>query len=199
MKQACGYDYTNKLQSMYADIALSKNLTDSFRKTEAANLLELVFGIKILTHGCWPLNKEITVNLPIELTKVVDHFTAYYHSQHSGRKLTWLYNLSKSEIIMNGMKRRYHIKVNNSLTGGRRCHIFLQESHLWIKWGMIFYIGKHTTNRRATSVQRTSHTFRPTAPWVYRHRSEIYDINAGSAHQIETGEAMRSRRFERKF
>lgn len=97
---------------MYADIAVSKNLTDKFRQTETANALELDFRIKILTHGCWPLSKDISVNLPIELTKVTDRFTAFYHSQHSGRKLTWLFSLSKCELIMNGIKKRYHIKVS---------------------------------------------------------------------------------------
>lgn len=99
---------------MYADIAVSKNLTEKFRQTETAAALELVFAIKILTHGCWPVNKEISVNLPFELTKVTELFTAFYHSQHSGRKLTWLYNLSKCEVIMHSVKQRYHIKVNDS-------------------------------------------------------------------------------------
>lgn len=112
MKQTCGYDYTNKLQNMYADIAVSKNLTDKFRQKAET---ELDFRIKVLTHGCWPQSsKDINVNLPVELTKAIDRFTAFYHSQHSGRKLTWLNNLSKAELIMNGIKQRYHIKVSAS-------------------------------------------------------------------------------------
>lgn len=99
---------------MYADIAVSKNLTDKFRqKNETANTpLDVDFRIKVLTHGCWPLNKDINVNLPIELTKVIDRFTAFYYSLHSGRKLTWLNIFSKSEIIMKGLKQRYYIKVS---------------------------------------------------------------------------------------
>lgn len=97
---------------MYADIEVSKNLTDKFRQTEISNALQLDFRIKILTHGCWPLSKDISVNLPEELTKVIDRFTAFYHSQHSGRKLTWLYNLSRCEVIMHGIKHRYTMKVS---------------------------------------------------------------------------------------
>lgn len=115
MKQTCGYDYTNKLQSMYADIAVSKNLTDKFRqKVDATTPVDLDFRIKVLTHGCWPLSKDLNVNLPIELTKVVDRFITFYHSQHSGRKLMWLYNLSKAEVIMNSIKQRYCIKVRST-------------------------------------------------------------------------------------
>lgn len=99
---------------MYADIAVSKNLTDKFRQNaETAHTpADLDFRIKVLTHGCWPQsNKDIHVNFPNELSKVIDRFTSFYHSQHSGRKLTWLNNLSKAELIMNNIQRRYHIKV----------------------------------------------------------------------------------------
>lgn len=113
MKQTCGYEYTNKLQNMYQDIAVSKNLADKFReKNEASETtLESDFRIKVLTHGCWPLSVDISVNWPIELTPTVDRFTAFYHSQHSGRKIMWLHKLSKVELVWNGLKQRYYVKV----------------------------------------------------------------------------------------
>ena len=31
LKEACGFEYTNKLQRMFTDMSLSKDLNDSFR------------------------------------------------------------------------------------------------------------------------------------------------------------------------
>lgn len=115
MKQACGYEYTNKLQNMYQDIAVSKNLADKFReKVEASESpLGMDFRIKVLTHGTWPLCNDINVNLPIELTPAIDRFMSFYLNEHSGRKLTWIHKLSKADVIMNGLKQRYYIKVSS--------------------------------------------------------------------------------------
>lgn len=115
MKQACGYEYTNKLQNMYQDIAVSKNLADKFQqKNETSEVsLKTVFRVKVLTNGCWPLANDINVNLPIELTPIIDRFMAFYHNEHTGRKLMWLHKLSKTELIMNGLMQRYHIKVRS--------------------------------------------------------------------------------------
>lgn len=113
MKQACGYEYTNKLQNMYQDIVVSKNLANKFRENieTSERSLEIDFRIKVLTQGSWPLSNDISVNLPIELIPVIDRFTAFYYSQHSSRKLMWVHKLSKAELIMDGLKQRYYIKV----------------------------------------------------------------------------------------
>lgn len=113
MKQTCGYEYTNKLQNMYQDIAVSKNLAEKFRqKIEASEVpLDADFRVKVLSHGSWPLVNDINVNLPIELTKIIDRFMTFYLNEHSGRKLMWLHKLSKTELVMNGLKQRYYIKV----------------------------------------------------------------------------------------
>lgn len=96
---------------MYQDIAVSKSLADKFREKTSGTPLESDFRIKVLTHGCWPLTNDISVNLPIELTPIIDRFMAFYLSQHSGRKLMWLHKLSKTELVMNGLKQRYYVKV----------------------------------------------------------------------------------------
>lgn len=100
---------------MYQDIAVSKNMADKFRDTveTSESPLQIDFRIKVLTHGSWPLANDSTLNIPIELTPVIDRFMTFYLSQHSGRKLMWLHKLSKAEVIMNGLKQRYTIKVND--------------------------------------------------------------------------------------
>lgn len=113
MKQKCGYEYTNKLQSMYQDIAVSKNLADKYRqKVKESNVpLAVVFDIKVLSTNAWPLTHDNNINLPIELIPVIDRFTAFYLNEFSGRKLKWSHKLSKVELMMKGLKLRYTIKV----------------------------------------------------------------------------------------
>lgn len=117
MKQACGYDYTNKLQKMYQDIEVSKNLTEEFRKRNETSIvpLKLDFRIKVLTNGSWPLEQPNKINIPIELTKPIEQFTHFYTDKHSSRKLSWLYKHSKAELLMNGSKKTFYIKVHSTI------------------------------------------------------------------------------------
>lgn len=98
---------------MYQDIAVSKNLADKFREKidKSGTPLESDFRIKVLTHGCWPFTNDSNVNLPIELTPIIDRFMGFYTSQHTGRRLMWQHKLSKTELVMNGLKRCYYVKV----------------------------------------------------------------------------------------
>lgn len=43
----------------------------------------------------------------VQLERSYQRFTAFYASRHSGRKLTWLYHLSKGELVANCFKNRY--------------------------------------------------------------------------------------------
>ncbi|KAF8785147.1 Cullin-1 like protein [Argiope bruennichi] len=42
----------------------------------------------------------------------VQRFTTFYSSQHSGRKLHWLYNMSKGELVTNCFKNRYSLQAS---------------------------------------------------------------------------------------
>lgn len=93
LKQACGYEYTIKLQRMFQvsecdgsnthsylsidlyffsssqDIGISKDLNDKFRKrinsSESPN--EIDFSIQVLSSGSWPFNQSFNFSLPSEV------------------------------------------------------------------------------------------------------------------------------------
>ena len=48
----------------------------------------------------------------LQLERSYQRFTAFYASRHSGRKLTWLYHLSKGELVTNCFKNRYTLQVS---------------------------------------------------------------------------------------
>ena len=46
-----------------------------------------------------------------QLERSFQRFTTFYSGRHSGRKLNWLYNMSKGEIVTNCFKNRYTLQV----------------------------------------------------------------------------------------
>ncbi|KAJ7739150.1 ubiquitin-protein ligase [Mycena metata] len=110
LKEACGFEYTNKLQRMFTDMSLSKDLTDSFKERMAQNHddMDIAFSIMVLGTNFWPLAPPThDFLLPPELLPTFERFTRYYQTKHSGRKLTWLHNYSKNELRTNYTNQKY--------------------------------------------------------------------------------------------
>ncbi|KAK0491562.1 Cullin [Armillaria novae-zelandiae] len=110
LKEACGFEYTNKLQRMFTDMSLSKDLTDSFkeRMTQNHDDMDITFTVMVLGTNFWPLNPPTHgFTIPVEIMPTYERFTKYYQSKHSGRKLTWLWNYSKNELRTNYLNQKY--------------------------------------------------------------------------------------------
>ena len=112
LKEACGFEYTNKLQRMFQDIQISKDLNSSFREWQASALDEqeqrqaVDASYNILGTGFWPLNPPNTPFTPPEvLIKTYSRFQKFYLTKHQGRKLTWLWQLCKGEVRTNYLKQ----------------------------------------------------------------------------------------------
>ncbi|KAK9686823.1 Cullin family [Popillia japonica] len=114
LKQACGFEYTSKLQRMFQDIGVSKDLNEQFRThlKNSNELLDIDFSIQVLSSGSWPFQQSFSFGLPTELERSVHRFTSFYSGQHSGRKLNWLYNMSKGELLTNCFKNRYTLQAS---------------------------------------------------------------------------------------
>jgi cullin 1 len=105
LKEACGYEYTNKLQRMFQDVQISKDLNSSYKEFQDKMLEDssekrtLDAQFQILGTGFWPLNAPNTPFVPpTEVNKAVESFTRFYDQKHNGRKLTWLWQLCKGEV-----------------------------------------------------------------------------------------------------
>merc|ERR1719507_1519906 len=115
LKQACGFEYTNKLQRMFQDVGVSKDLNEQFRthlQGGGGDPLDIDFQIQVLSSGSWPFQQSCVFSLPTELERCVHRFTGFYGGQHSGRKLNWLYHMSKGELITNCFKNRYTLQAS---------------------------------------------------------------------------------------
>ncbi|KAK9765979.1 ubiquitin ligase (cullin) of SCF [Basidiobolus ranarum] len=110
LKEACGYEYTSKLQRMFTDMGVSKDLNDAFREKmlqthEANDLTD--FYILVLGTASWPLQAPSTpFNIPDEIIKTYERFQRFYQSKHNGRKLNWLFQLSKAELKTHYLKAK---------------------------------------------------------------------------------------------
>ena len=116
LKQACGFEYTSKLQRMFQDIGVSKDLNEKFKRHlgNSGDPLDIDFSIQVLSSGSWPFQQSCVFSLPAELERCVNRFTAFYGGQHSGRKLNWLYQMSKGELVTNCFKNKYTLQVLQS-------------------------------------------------------------------------------------
>lgn len=73
LKQACGFEYTSKLQRMFQDVGVSKDLNESFRRhlNKTNEPLDIDFSIQVLSSGSWPFQQSTSFSLPSEVSSFV--------------------------------------------------------------------------------------------------------------------------------
>ena len=95
LKDECGAQYISKMEGMFKDIDLSKDLTVKFAESlvESPNPLigsKTDVGIHVLTTGYWPTFNPIELKLPSELAAIHQAFSDFYLKQFHARNLVWL-------------------------------------------------------------------------------------------------------------
>ncbi|XP_053471325.1 cullin-4A isoform X2 [Ictalurus furcatus] len=91
LKHECGAAFTSKLEGMFKDMELSKDIMIQFKQymqnqSEPSNI---DLTVNILTMGYWPTYTPMDVHLPSEMVKLQEVFKTFYLGKHSGRKLQW--------------------------------------------------------------------------------------------------------------
>lgn len=90
IKAECGSQFTTKLEGMFKDVDLSKEISSSFKSNTSQSSLQGVDpSVTVLTAGFWPSYPQLHMNLPEEIKVCQDAFTDFYLSKHSGRRLQW--------------------------------------------------------------------------------------------------------------
>ena len=93
LKQECGGGFTSKLEGMFKDMDLSKDINVAYKQYVAhlnqpeLNTMDLT--VNILTMGFWPTYPPTEVTLPDEMVKSQEVFKRFYLGKHSGKKLQW--------------------------------------------------------------------------------------------------------------
>jgi cullin 1 len=113
LKEVCGYEYTSSLQRMFQDVNISKELNEEFKESlqslEDKRAKEIDFSAMVLTSGSWPMQPQSTkLSFPEELNWSIEQFKRFYTGKKfQGRKLVYLWHLSKNEIKTNYLNQKY--------------------------------------------------------------------------------------------
>lgn len=82
--------FTAKLEGMFQDMDVSKDLSANFKKIYSGSVSMQFFVIS--SH--WPTYNSVDIVLPPEMSKILDSFRDFYLGVQPKRKLTWLNQLS---------------------------------------------------------------------------------------------------------
>jgi cullin 3 len=120
LKAECGYQFTSKLEGMFKDISISKDLMELYRKfmasanhiaikaefghaasdghVDPSNLMASPLSVQVLTSGFWPTEPVQMCLLPPEMLHMTKSFEMFYVARHNGRKLTWMPNMGNVDV-----------------------------------------------------------------------------------------------------
>ena len=95
LKQECGSAFTMKLEGMFKDMELSRELIPNFKQylNNINPKASIDMTVYILTTGYWPTYTPMDVIVPCNLVEYEEIFNKFYLSKHMGRKLQWQRNL----------------------------------------------------------------------------------------------------------
>ncbi|WKY01288.1 hypothetical protein Q1695_015353 [Nippostrongylus brasiliensis] len=107
LRQECGAGFTQKLEGMFRDMELSKDLGVAFRnyiqhESSLGRFDDCVeCSVNVLTMGQWPAYDNIQVNVPHHLSCSLQLYEKFYDSRHTGRKLQWQPRLGQCVLKAN--------------------------------------------------------------------------------------------------
>ncbi|OXV06191.1 hypothetical protein Egran_06041 [Elaphomyces granulatus] len=110
MKMEVGNQFTQRLEAMFKDMAVSDDLSASYRdyvyRMGDQDPKRVELEISVLTSTMWPMeimsSKDGTAQLPClypkEIETVKQSFEKFYLNKHSGRKLSWQPSMGTADI-----------------------------------------------------------------------------------------------------
>ncbi|KAI8908337.1 ubiquitin-protein ligase, Cullin 4 [Gorgonomyces haynaldii] len=100
LKTQCGAGFTNKLEGMFKDVEVSKDIMLSFRESARVQekLGKFEVNVAVLTAGFWPTYPVTEMILPPQFIQCQQVFADFYLSKHNGRRLTWQNSLGHCSL-----------------------------------------------------------------------------------------------------
>lgn len=101
LKAECGTAYTSKMEGMFKDMEMSRDIMSSYAAYKpGANNAAMTpakavdMEVQVLTTGYWPVYpKYPNIILPPELLLQRGRFEYYYNEKYQGRRIAWQYSL----------------------------------------------------------------------------------------------------------
>jgi cullin 3 len=130
MKMEVGNQFTQRIEAMFKDMAVSEDLTASYKEHIARHgdldQKRIDLDVHILTSTMWPLeamlkarNGEMQMRciFPREVESIKQSFEKFYLDKHSGRKLSWQATMGSVDLRAtfqrsNGKTSRFELNVS---------------------------------------------------------------------------------------
>ena len=112
MKMEVGNNFTQKIEAMFKDIAVSEDLSSSYKRHVSqirdADPKRAEIEVNVLTSTMWPLEAmapsyrdnepESKCIFPPQIDRIKQSFEKFYLDKHSGRQLTWQANMGTGDL-----------------------------------------------------------------------------------------------------
>ena len=94
LKAECGYQFTSKLEGMFNDMRISRDMRDAYKaykrnQEQGENVSRVDIEVDVLTNGYWPSQNVPPCTLPQTIQDAIGRYSKYYLGKHTGRKLSW--------------------------------------------------------------------------------------------------------------
>ena len=130
MKMEVGNNFTQKIEAMFKDIAVSEDLSSNYKRHVSqlgdADPKRAEMEVTVLTSTMWPLEamapsyrdneSESKCIFPAQIDRIKQGFEKFYLDKHSGRQLTWQANMGTADLraYFSGMKGKKTRELNVS-------------------------------------------------------------------------------------
>ncbi|XP_073419646.1 cullin-4A [Dendrobates tinctorius] len=114
LKHECGAAFTSKLEGMFKDMELSKDVMVQFKQfmQNHSDPGNIDLTVNILTMGYWPTYTPMDVHLPTEMVKLQEVFKTFYLGKHSGRRLQWQSTLGHAVLKAEFKQEKKELQVS---------------------------------------------------------------------------------------
>lgn len=128
MKMEVGNTFTQRLEAMFKDMAVSEDITNSYKdhitRTGGADPKRIDLEMSVLTSTMWPMEimgkddaPQAQCVLPRNVDMLRQSFEAFYLGKHNGRRLSWQPSMGTADIRAtwvrpNGKVERHEINCS---------------------------------------------------------------------------------------
>mmetsp|Transcript_23480 Transcript_23480/g.26759 ORF Transcript_23480/g.26759 Transcript_23480/m.26759 type:complete len:764 (+) Transcript_23480:117-2408(+) len=123
LKAECGYQFTSKLEGMFNDMRISRDIRDAYKtfkrtlsqaQTEdnAGQGKSVDIEVDVLTAGHWPSQNIPNCVLPDEIQVAINKFSEFYLKKHTGRKLSWQTSTGTVEMLATFGDNSYRLSIS---------------------------------------------------------------------------------------
>ncbi|OZJ04946.1 hypothetical protein BZG36_01755 [Bifiguratus adelaidae] len=113
LKTECGPGFTSKLEGMFKDIDVSRDIMTSFKASKGhEEIQDLELYVNVLTQGYWPTYPPTEVALPVKMARYQETFKNFYLGKHNGRRLMWQNSLGHCQVRARFPKGQKELSVS---------------------------------------------------------------------------------------